>query len=397
MRPSETPTPAPLQPSTQETSETIASATTSQQAAATNIVRSQIDSLYEKSEQPQVNSSEIEVTSPYHRTHSESPQPSQEQWKHYHSAWQSYYQTYYERYYTGYVYQARQAIEAQASERSIATPQTITSGQPEVLGSDEALYDLRSRLVGNVQTAAVKVKKSRHFIPIISAVCVMLLFMFLQYNRVLFANVQAYVSPGNINPQNIIVDPNLSTVVDPASTKLIIPKINVDVPVDYKATPEHDSQMDAMTRGLAYFGIPGANSKPGQAGNTPIAGHSSNDVIDQGDYKFIFAQLEKLGKGDTIYANYQGTRYTYVVSRTEVVQPSEINKLVYATDKPVLTLITCTPVGTARSRLLVTAEQVSPSPVKASAAPEGSGTAATNDAQMPGNSPTFFERLFGAR
>lgn len=397
MRPSETPTPASLPPSSQAVSETVVPATPIQQTAATNIVRSQIDSIYNASQQPQTSSHEPEVTSPYNRTHSVSPQPSQEQWKHYHSAWQSYYQTYYERYYTGYVYQARRAIEAQANEQLLTSPQAIASGQPEILNSDEALYDLRARLVGNVQTAAVKVKKSRHFIPIMSAIFVMLLFMFLQFNRILFANVQAYVSPGNINPQNIIVDPSVSTVVDPASTQLIIPKINVDVPVDYNATPENDSQMDAMTRGLAYFGIAGANSKPGQIGNTPIAGHSSNDVIDQGDYKFIFAQLEKLGKGDTIYANYQGTRYTYIVSRTEVVQPSEISKLVFATDKPLLTLITCTPVGTARNRLLVTAEQVSPSPIQASVAPVGSGTAAASDAQMPGNSPTFFERLFGAR
>lgn len=156
--------------------------------------------------------------------------------------------------------------------------------------------------------------------------------------------------------------------------------------------------MDAMTRGVAYFGITGANSKPGQIGNTPIAGHSSNDIIDQGNYKFIFAQLDRLQKGDTIYANYQGTRYTYIVSRTEVVKPNEIGKLVYEATTPALTLITCTPVGTALNRLLVTAEQVSPSPGGASAAPTSSGTApGDSKTQMPGNSPTFFERLFGAQ
>jgi sortase A len=67
--------------------------------------------------------------------------------------------------------------------------------------------------------------------------------------------------------------------------------------------------------------------------------------------------------------------------------------LIYDTDKPILTLITCTPVGTAEKRLLVTAEQISPSPSSAEKAPQDS---ATDSSAMPGNSPTFFERLFGA-
>ncbi|MEP6710369.1 MAG: sortase, partial [Candidatus Saccharibacteria bacterium] len=342
MHPDEPQSPAPVTPSPQPQIAPVNSTAPAHQEATGNIVRSQIDSIYDAS----ANSAVQEQLSTYGKTHDTSPQPSEEEWKHYHSAWQNYYQTYYERYYVGHIQQARQALEAQSNLQTVA----IGSGEPDTLDTDEALYDLRNRLVGNVQTAAVKVKKSRHFVPIAAAICVMLLFLFLQYNRILFANVEAYVSPGNIDPQNIIVDPNTSTTVDPSSTKLVIPKINVDVPVDYNATPAYASQMDSMTRGVAYFGIAGANSKPGQIGNTPIAGHSSNDIIDKGDYKFIFAQLEKLGKGDVIYANYQGTRYTYIVARTEVVQPTEVGKLVYPTDKPLLTLITCTPVGTARNR-----------------------------------------------
>jgi len=70
-----------------------------------------------------------------------------------------------------------------------------------------------------------------------------------------------------------------------------------------------------------------------------------------------------------------------------------VNKLIYPTNKPVLTLITCTPLGTALNRLLVTAEQVSPDPAQAIAAPATGAT--DDDAAIPGNSPTFIERLFG--
>jgi sortase A len=243
-----------------------------------------------------------------------------------------------------------------------------------------------------MQESAKKARGSRHFIPITAAVCVIFVFLFLQYNRVLIANVQAYISPGDIDPANIIIDPSSTVGVSP-EPKLIIPKINVDVPVDYNATPDNASQMKAMEGGVAYFGIPGANSKPGQVGNTVLSGHSSNDIIDQGDYKFIFARLDHLVKGDTIYLNYESKRYTYIVTGTEVVKPTEVKKLVYATDKPILTLITCTPLGTSLNRLLVTSEQVSPSPKDATPAPAASTS--NQSPSIPGNSPTFVDRILG--
>jgi sortase A len=249
---------------------------------------------------------------------------------------------------------------------------------------------MRQDIIGKVVKSAANIKKSRHFLPILSGVIVILFFLFLQYNRLLISNVMAYVSPGNIDPQNIVIDPSADLTVPPES-KLIIPKINVDVPVIYDIGNDYDSQMAAMQRGVAQFAIPGASSHPGQIGNTVIAGHSSNDLLDPGDYKFIFAQLDKLEVGDTIYANYNSIRYTYTVTKKEVVKPTDVNALVHQTTKPTLTLLTCTPLGTAISRLLVIAEQVSPDPNLSTAAPKSK--AATTS--IPGSSPTFFERLFG--
>ena len=414
-----------------------------QQSAAANLIRSQIDSLYgdrpvayRDSTQPaipqrrtylqhhQASQSQTQPDqrapqqvyeqndNPYDRTHTPHPQPQADQWKAYHSAWQNYYQKYYEAYYThqhsiqqapqaqnpansNTATQANEQVKASTDNQSYFSQRTDLEQTTEDLSRDQALFELRQKLLGKVRHQAKKIRKSRHFVPIAAALAVVLIFVFLQYNRVFIATVNAYVSPGSIDPQNIVIDPSGGEAVS-QDPRLIIPKINVDVPVIYGIGPDHSSQMAAMEKGVAHFSIPGANSKPGELGNTVLSGHSSNDLFDGGDYKFIFAQLDKLQIGDTIYANYEGVRYSYVVTKKEVVKPTQVNKLVYPTDKPVMTLITCTPLGTSIDRLLVTAEQISPDPTTASAAPSGSGQG-SEGASIPGNSPTMLERLFGSR
>ncbi len=384
------------------------------QSAAANIIRSQIDALYGDrpvaSTRPAPRVTEEDIN-PYERNHNPHPQPQADQWKAYHSAWQTYYQKYYEAFYAHQSAQKQpEPIQpsANASTQVQTQPSTQTEAQgyfshqtdleqtTEELSKDQALFELRQKLLGKVRTRAEKIRGSRHFVPIIAALSVVLIFLFLQYNQILIATVNAYVSPGAIDPQNIVVEPTGEAVVS-ADPRLIIPKINVDVPVLYDVGYDHASQMAAMEKGVAHFAIPGANSHPGEVGNTVLSGHSSNDLFDSGDYKFIFAQLDKLEAGDTIYANYQGKRYTYVITKKEVVRPTEVNKLIYPTTKPVLTLITCTPLGTALNRLLVTAEQISPDPAAATAAPAGSGQDTSSGAAIPGSSPTLLERLFGAR
>jgi len=366
--------------------------------AAASIVRGQINTIYDESAASSDNQSQ--QNNPYTKSHTtpHADANATEQWAKYHSAWQDYYQKYYERYYIGQVHEAKKTIQTQQPAQSDNQPQAISQpspavAEPESISRDEALYDLRSKLRNKATSSAKKARKSRHFIPITAASLVVLVFMFLQFNRILFANVQAYVSPGNIDPANIIVDPTTNVAVSP-EPKLIIPKLNIDVPVVYNTTSDYNGQMEAMKNGVAYFGIPGANAKPGQIGNTVLAGHSSNDLIDPGSYKFIFARLDSLKKGDTIYVNYESKRYTYTVTKDELVKPTEVGKLVYETKKPVLTLITCMPLGTALKRLLVTAEQVSPSPADAKK-PEAKTTRPNEPATIPGNSPTFIERLFG--
>ena len=100
--------------------------------------------------------------------------------------------------------------------------------------------------------------------------------------------------------------------------------------------------------------------------------------------------------GDTIYVNYNSKRYIYQITGTKVVKPTDVEALHIGTDKPRITLITCTPLGTALNRLLVFADQISPDPATATTATEAPASS-SNATKMPTAQPTFLERIFGVR
>lgn len=399
MRPDETrPTTPIVVPPRQSTDTADARPHNANEAA--NVVRNQIEQIYRQdpnvtAPEPGVSSTtdtniqyahqQSEVANPYERTHDESRhQIEASAWQKYHSAWQSYYQQYYERYYVSQVHEAKKSLESQFDHEE---------KDDTTLSTDEAMYDLRSKLRQKLRTRAAKVRKSRHFLPVMSALMVMLIFAFLQYNRVIFAAVEAYVAPGSVSESALIVDPTASNAVGPDPV-LIIPRIGVEVPIVWDANAADQNSLNAaMDKGVAWFNIKGANARPGEVGNFVLSGHSSNDWLDQGDYKFIFARLEQLADGDTVYVNYNSTRYTYQITKRVVVKPTDVAALTQPTDKPIITLITCTPLGTALNRLLVFGEQVSPDPSTASHTT--ASTDSTSATKMPSNSATFFERLFG--
>ncbi len=334
----------------------------------------------------QYDNQQADAANPYARTHVEQKHQIQPTaWEKYHSAWQSYYQQYYERYYMSQVHETKKALETEQARAADAQNAEMTP--------DEAIYDLRGKLRQQIQTKAATVRKSRHFWPTVAAISVMLMFLFLQYNRVLFANVAAYISPGDMDPSTLIVDPTADVDVGP-EPKLIIPKITVQVPIIWDAVASDQNSLNAaMDKGVAWFNIPGANARPGEKGNFVVSGHSSNDWMDGGNYKFIFARLEQLNEGDTVYVNYNSKRYTYTITSKQVVKPTEVSALVGDNSKPRLTLITCVPLGTALNRLLVFADQVSPDPNAAAAATTNNSPSQAT--KMPSNSPTFIQRIFG--
>jgi len=103
---------------------------------------------------------------------------------------------------------------------------------------------------------------------------------------------------------------------------------------------------------------------PGQQGMTIIFGHSSNYPWAKGNYKNIFAPLLKSQVGDTLDIEYNNTDYTYKVTKTYTVEPTDLGVLNSPTNQNGVRLITCSPVGTSLHRFVVEATQISPDPAK---------------------------------
>lgn len=379
------------------------------QQASAAYLRQQIAQIYAGDSQPQaatqahdthahleapVKNTPTQAPESYSQTYaaepqSETPQPAYD-WQTYHSAWQNYYQQYYHRYYLQQAHQRHLPAETPQEAPKTEHQPPKKPQNPKVAAAN----DLKDKLLDKVESRAKKATASPHFKPIITAVIVGLLFLFLQFNRTIIAQAKYYISPGTLtnDGSSIIINPESVASVGQES-RIIIPKINVDVPVVYdEPSYNEDKIQKALERGVVHYGT---SAMPGQLGNNVIVGHSSNDLFDAGGYKFAFVLIDRLNNGDIFMLNYQGKRYVYKVYNKAVISPSDFSLINITPDKPVVTLITCTPPGTALKRLLVQAEQISPAPNADQVAqqPKSNENAAALPSSMPGNSPTLFERI----
>ena len=139
-------------------------------------------------------------------------------------------------------------------------------------------------------------------------------------------------------------------------SKIIIPKIYVEGPIiwDVKFDEIHAN----LNQGVVQYN---ESAKPGQIGNVFIVGHSSDFIWSKGKYKNIFALLPKLVNGDQIQILYNNKNYTYQVSETKIVSPTDIS-IIKPTDDATLTLMTCWPIGTSQKRYVIVAKLISPEP-----------------------------------
>ena len=86
---------------------------------------------------------------------------------------------------------------------------------------------------------------------------------------------------------------------------------------------------------------------PGQPGNSAISGHRTT-------YGAPFARLDELRPGDEIVVTTRQGRFTYRMSASQVVKPTD-NWVLDPTDDNRLTLTTCHPRYSAAQRLIITA------------------------------------------
>ncbi len=198
--------------------------------------------------------------------------------------------------------------------------------------------------------------------------------------------IAPFISPSrNVSATPII---GAGSSVGPES-KILIPKINVEIPVVYDlGTNEEHAVQNALEEGVVHYtGTP----DPGQTGNVSIVGHSSNNILNKGKYKFAFVLLNRMESGDTFYLQKGGVRYTYKVFENRVVPPNDVSVLGPSSKPNTATLITCDPPGTSINRRIVVGEQISPDPAGNTAS-----AASINDAPkvLPSNAPSLWSRIF---
>lgn len=156
--------------------------------------------------------------------------------------------------------------------------------------------------------------------------------------------------------------PELNLEITPPDNRLIIPKLGKNIPIvttdpaklvgaDWKTLEQ--AFQDDLQNGVIHY--PGT-ADPGKTGNVFITGHSSYYLWDSGRYKDVFARLNQLAVGDEITIYYDQQKYHYTVREKREVKNDDINVLEQG-DEKLLTLMTCSPVGTNFRRLVVVAEQ----------------------------------------
>ena len=276
------------------------------------------------------------------------------------------------------------AAAARARIAAIIDP-VSPSVEGAVVAHPSILVTDRAELARATPTRAIPRRKIPSAIqPLLTAIGVFALILLMFKAPVIWSQIQYAVNKPAVTPATLPVAGS-AVPLDPTIT---IPKINVHAPVSYEPSVVESNVQKALENGVVHYGN---TAYPGQNGNFVIFGHSSNDWWEPGNYKFVFVLLDKLAPGDKFTIDYQSKRYTYQVTGTKIVVPTDVSVL-NQTSTPTATLITCTPPGTSLKRLIVSAVQINPSPtnvaVKASVSPT-----ATSSASLSGGSTGFFQQI----
>lgn len=121
--------------------------------------------------------------------------------------------------------------------------------------------------------------------------------------------------------------------------RIQIPSLKVDAPI---------VQGDGWEQLKKGVGQHIGSADPGVDGNVVLSAH--NDV-----YGEIFRYLDRLQPGDQVILYTQERQYTYVVDRTVIVKPTQVEVMAPTAD-PTVTLISCYPYLVDKDRIVVFAK-----------------------------------------
>jgi sortase A len=159
------------------------------------------------------------------------------------------------------------------------------------------------------------------------------------------ASVPDYIAPGYLVPYDTR---RPQAPIDPRPQRLVIPAIEVDIPVTEVYIQDNTWQVAEYAAGYHH-----GSALPGDTGNTVMAGHA-------GLRGAVFRNLDRLQLGDDILVEAGGWSYRYQVRESISVWPTQ-TEVMSQTSTPVLTLITCTAWDT--QRLVVIADLVDSHPL----------------------------------
>jgi LPXTG-site transpeptidase (sortase) family protein len=270
----------------------------------------------------------------------------------------------------------------------ILPPRSLGEPSQPFKSVSRTLGDLRDYALGSVSNKQ-KIKPMQHLQSLLFGLgvgsVVILIFLFSFFNERFIA---PFIQPSRNVANTEIIASDTSGGNTP---EVVIPKINVEIPVVYDVNTIEESAVEkGLERGVVHY----ANTaNPGQDGNVVIFGHSSNNIFNPGKYKFAFVLLSRMENGDTFYLQKDGKRYTYQVYKKQIVAPSDVGVLTNTDKAATATLITCDPPGTSTNRLVVIGQQISPDPT-GNSAPATQTASAKQPANIPGNGPTLLGRFW---
>jgi LPXTG-site transpeptidase (sortase) family protein len=184
----------------------------------------------------------------------------------------------------------------------------------------------------------------------------------IQYRIIQVRNVKFTVEPNSKKVSQAIgfadvlsgSKEQILTPIDPVFS-ILIPKIGASAKVFPNVDPsDPDAFLPILKKGVAHAG---GTVFPGQKGNTYLFAHSTDNFWDVGRYNAAFYLLKDLKIGDDIVVFSQNIRHNYLVTKSSIIDPSEVSYITSAqTGKEQLILQTCWPPGTTWQRLMVFAE-----------------------------------------
>jgi sortase A len=256
-----------------------------------------------------------------------------------------------------------------------------------------SVTDIKKQLLTKVGGRSNAQLKAKHHLQSLAfglstGALVLIVFLFGFFNEVVVA---PFIQPSRHASATPIIVSN-DGVAASNTPEVIIPKINVEIPIDYSEASIDDAAVEkSLDSGVLHYPT---TAVPGQQGNAAFFGHSSNNIFNKGKYKFAFVLLHELVPGDIFYLTYNQKVYSYKVYDKKIVDPGEVSVLNNVPGKAATaTLITCDPPGTSLHRLVVWGEQVSPDPSANSAAPTVNAATSSAPTQLPSNGPTLWSKI----